>query len=501
MKSVKRTKKALMAVVVCIMCMISALAFSTKNIYADGDYEVQISLDKEEVHIGDTVKATVKLTGNAGIAGLTMHISYDTNVLEFVSAEATKDVLLSPSVKKDTDATGKVGYSYASEDNAEGTGDILIITFNVKKDAVYGESVLDFAKLDGATSTSETTVSRINIVGQKATLNVVKEECKHTDTTKNDVKEPTCTDDGKYEVTCDNCGETVDEGIIPALGHTFDEYTVIKEATCTEAGQREGICTRCGEKTTENYYAEHVLTQVPANDATVDSEGNIEYFVCSVCNGYFKDAEGKESIDKEDTIIPKLDVNPDDICFNKNNEKAAVYNPYRDIPSYSITLRIDGTRDKNDIKKLKSSKKDIELEAGDGYITVRYGNKSQKTTITCEVKGVKLKTTLKIVKYKNPFKSKKLGGTNYTKRYNKRNYAYITKKYNNNTLSIKCQSGWKITYVGFTKKSTKRYKVYRTNSSTFSKKVSLNAWYKDITIYVENEKTGIKEMFNMDYRG
>lgn len=418
MKSVKGTKKALITTVMCLICMISALAFSVDNTYADEDYEVQISLDKEEVHIGDTVKATVKLTKNAGIAGFTMHISYDTNVLEFVSAEAMDDVLLSPSVKKDTDATGKVGYSYASEDNVEGTGDILIITFKVRKDAGYGESVLDFAKLDGATSTSETTVSRINIVGQNATLNVV-EEC------------------------------------------------------------------------------QHVLTQVPAKAATVDSEGNIEYFVCSVCNGYFKDAEGKESIDKEDTIIPKLDVNPDDIYFSKSNNTTVFYNPYNNYTINTTFLNIEGSNDKSDITKLKSSKKDIKLEACDGYIIVRYGNKSQKTTITCEVKGVKLKTTLKIIKYRNPFKSIKLGGRDYTKGFNKNLYIYTKKKYKNNTLAIKCKSGWKIRSIKYTKQGSKHLvnKYYKMCSSTVSKKAALYVKGSEISICAENKSLGIRENF------
>lgn len=51
----------------------------------------------------------------------------------------------------------------------------------------------------------------------------------------------------------------------------------------------------------------HTLTKVEAKQPTNRESGNIEYYVCSGCGGYFRDADGKIYIeDKNSVIIPAL---------------------------------------------------------------------------------------------------------------------------------------------------------------------------------------------------
>lgn len=50
----------------------------------------------------------------------------------------------------------------------------------------------------------------------------------------------------------------------------------------------------------------------------------------------------------------------------------------------------------------------MKVSAKDGYIRVDYGKKAGKATITCTVKGVKLKTTFTVKKYTNPVSSIKI---------------------------------------------------------------------------------------------
>lgn len=51
----------------------------------------------------------------------------------------------------------------------------------------------------------------------------------------------------------------------------------------------------------------HTLTKVEAKQPTNRETGNIEYYVCSDCGGYFRDADGKIYIeDKNSVIIPAL---------------------------------------------------------------------------------------------------------------------------------------------------------------------------------------------------
>ncbi len=69
------------------------------------------------------------------------------------------------------------------------------------------------------------------------------------------VVEPTCTEEGYTLYNCDNCGDSYTDGVVPALGHSFSEWTTIKEPNCTEAGSKERVCSACGEKETETIEA------------------------------------------------------------------------------------------------------------------------------------------------------------------------------------------------------------------------------------------------------
>ena len=50
----------------------------------------------------------------------------------------------------------------------------------------------------------------------------------------------------------------------------------------------------------------HNLTHFEANEPTKEKPGNIEYYKCETCGKYYSDAEGKNEITLEDTVIPAL---------------------------------------------------------------------------------------------------------------------------------------------------------------------------------------------------
>ena len=73
-------------------------------------------------------------------------------------------------------------------------------------------------------------------------LEVIEDEVHTHDYFMFDSAEPTCTEDGYEEYSCDECGDTYREEF-PALGHTFDEPYYSDEFS-TGYGRR---CSRCGE--------------------------------------------------------------------------------------------------------------------------------------------------------------------------------------------------------------------------------------------------------------
>ena len=93
-----------------------------------------------------------------------------------------------------------------------------------------------------------------------------------------------------------------------------------KAATCTETGKLEHwICVKC-----DKYFADenctneiskmdvvttrldHDLERHARVEASVNTFGNIEYWTCNSCDGYFSDAAGKSQITEKDTVLYSL---------------------------------------------------------------------------------------------------------------------------------------------------------------------------------------------------
>lgn len=96
--------------------------------------------------------------------------------------------------------------------------------------------------------------------------------------------------------------------------------TDAKAATCQSEGNNEYYtCSVCGklfsdangtteieQKDTVIPKAAHKLTKVEAKPATTESEGNIEHYTCADCGKLFADAEGKKELSAADVVIAKL---------------------------------------------------------------------------------------------------------------------------------------------------------------------------------------------------
>lgn len=65
------------------------------------------------------------------------------------------------------------------------------------------------------------------------------------------VTQPTCMENGLREVSCERCGETISEEVIPSTGHDWNEWNIEKAASWDEEGLLTRSCSRCDEKETE----------------------------------------------------------------------------------------------------------------------------------------------------------------------------------------------------------------------------------------------------------
>ncbi len=144
----------------------------------------------------------------------------------------------------------------------------------------------------------------------------------------------TCTEKAVYYKSCAACGlsskGTADEATFfsgNALDHSWDAWTQNSDekthtrickrdtshtetenctggtATCTH----KAVCTVCGGEYGELDPKNHTnLKHFPAKAATKTAEGNIEYWYCSGCKKYYKDATATQEIKQADTVTAKL---------------------------------------------------------------------------------------------------------------------------------------------------------------------------------------------------
>lgn len=92
-----------------------------------------------------------------------------------------------------------------------------------------------------------------------------------------------CTHTGLSHRTCVMCGEVLTKEE-PALGHSWNGWTVEKEPNCTEEGQERNFCGRCGAveyRTIEPMG--HTETVLQAKEPTCTETGLTEGKICSVC--------------------------------------------------------------------------------------------------------------------------------------------------------------------------------------------------------------------------
>ena len=144
----------------------------------------------------------------------------------------------------------------------------------------------------------------------------------------------TCTEKAVYYKSCAACGlsskGTADEATFfsgNVLDHSWGAWTQNSDekthtricahdalhtetnnchggtATCTH----KAVCTVCGGEYGELDPKNHTnLKHFPAKAATKTTEGNIEYWYCSGCKKYYKDATATQEIKQADTVTAKL---------------------------------------------------------------------------------------------------------------------------------------------------------------------------------------------------
>ena len=114
--------------------------------------------------------------------------------------------------------------------------------------------------------------------------------------------------DGNSDHACDTCGKVLTQCADGSSDHACDTCGKVLtvhtggRATCTAPAS----CAICGQPYGEKDAAAHAaLNHVPARAATTEAEGNIEYWHCTGCDTYYRDAAAKTPITLADTVTPR----------------------------------------------------------------------------------------------------------------------------------------------------------------------------------------------------
>lgn len=145
-------------------------------------------------------------------------------------------------------------------------------------------------------------------------------------------------------------------------GDAETTFEVTHDHTGGKANCREkAVCEICKEPYGDIDPSNHVdLVKVDAKKATTAEAGNKEFWHCENCGRYFSDADAKNEIKKEDTIIPKLKADTE----NKTPTKTPT-----ETPTKTLTKTPEKTPAKTPSKTTtqKSTNKSNSPKTGDAY--------------------------------------------------------------------------------------------------------------------------------------
>ncbi len=131
-------------------------------------------------------------------------------------------------------------------------------------------------------------------------------------------KAPTCTEQGLEIQKCKDCGKTIAERTIPALGHNYGEWEVTTPATCTSEGLETRTC-HCGETETRtipksnHQVGEWIATKEPS---CIDNGEKVQK--CTVCGEVIK----TESISANGHTPGEWEIVKEATCTDKGEKKS-----------------------------------------------------------------------------------------------------------------------------------------------------------------------------------
>lgn len=216
--------------VICEGCSIVVSPSATSEI-------AEIYAEDVEAKQNDVVTIPVMIENNHGIMGYKVHMEYDADKIEPVSA-SVGDI-------KGYSFTHNIGYTsgsfdvlWNSTDNVIQDGVLFNMSFRILTDENLETTIaLSYSQSDTFNENYE------DVVFHCTDINLLLNPHQHHYTAV--VTPPTCTEKGYTTYTCE-CGDTYIADETAALGHKWGEYISNNDATYDADGTKTATCSVCG---------------------------------------------------------------------------------------------------------------------------------------------------------------------------------------------------------------------------------------------------------------
>ncbi len=229
-----------------IFCVIIGMLFSVPTVSAAEIKKGIIEIASVEGEVGEEVVVPIAIKENPGIMAVTVSITYDPEVLEYVSyyyGNVFNDYTVAAHPDRKL-----IRLVICDTRNKRNDGNIISFRFNVtdKAKAEFTKINLEYSKGDLCNWNLDKIMPEVVSGGVEVAFN--GENCPHKKYGEwKVISEPACKEVGVNERVCDFCGHKEYKETSP-IGHTYSEnWTVDKPATAEKDGTMSRYCIRCDD--------------------------------------------------------------------------------------------------------------------------------------------------------------------------------------------------------------------------------------------------------------
>lgn len=292
-------KRRFLSILLSLIMIVTCLPLSIVHAFSDGEQPdakttPTISVENAYAKAGTTVDVNINISNNSGIAGARITIAYD--------AGLTLTDAVSGAVFETLDYTRPGNYSSPcnfnwDSENAVATDDgtILTLTFAVADNASVDDNLtIDVSYVYGDIYDVDLNSILVNMEsGYIDVIDYIYGDVNDDGTVNGkDVTLIRRHNAGGYDVTINEAAADVNcDGTINGK-----DVTIIRRYIAGGYGIELPIVPPVG--------CNHNMEHIEEMPATCTEDGNIEYWLCTVCGKYFSDADGSHEITQASTIIP-----------------------------------------------------------------------------------------------------------------------------------------------------------------------------------------------------